>query len=100
MIILPAVDIRGGKCVRLVQGAYDRQTVYGDDPAAMARHWVEQGAEFLHVVDLDGAREGRPVHADLIKRIAREAGAPIEVGGGIRTQAAIEHYLAAGVTTA
>jgi len=97
MIILPAIDIRGGRCVRLFRGDYARETVYGDDPVAMAQHWVTLGARFLHVVDLDGARAGQPVHADIIARIAQTAGVPIEVGGGLRKREAIAAFLASGV---
>src|SRR6266478_1848498 len=74
VLILPAIDIRGGQCVRLRQGDYERETVFGADPAAMARGWVEQGATFLHLVDLDGAREGRPVNEESIRRIVETAG--------------------------
>ncbi|HPD15333.1 MAG TPA: 1-(5-phosphoribosyl)-5-[(5-phosphoribosylamino)methylideneamino]imidazole-4-carboxamide isomerase [Planctomycetota bacterium] len=96
-MVIPAVDIRGGRCVRLLQGRADRETVYFDHPADAARLWAEQGAELIHVVDLDGAFEGRPTNFDIISAIARELPVPIEVGGGIRTDAAVERYLEAGV---
>jgi phosphoribosylformimino-5-aminoimidazole carboxamide ribotide isomerase len=96
--ILPAIDLRGGQCVRLRQGDYAQETVFGADPAAMARRWVEQGAEFLHVVDLDGARDGRPVNGDSIKQIVQASAVPCQLGGGIRTEADIELALGWGVT--
>ncbi len=97
LVVLPAIDLRGGRCVRLRQGRAEKQTEYSDDPVAVARRWVELGARWLHVVDLDGAFEGRPVHTELIGRIARAAGVPVEVGGGLRTDADIEATLATGV---
>ncbi len=98
MDIIPAIDIRGGKCVQLVQGDYNRETVYGDDPVAMAHRWVDAGAARLHVVDLDGARDGVPVNDEAIRAIVRAVPAtPIEVAGGIRDLADIERWLAAGV---
>ncbi len=97
MLILPAIDIRGGQCVRLRQGDYAQETVFGADPAAMARRWVDQGATFLHIVDLDGAKEGRPVNGDSIQRIVREAGVPCQLGGGLRTEADIALALGWGV---
>lgn len=97
MLILPAIDLRGGQCVRLRQGDYDQETVFGDDPAAMARRWVDQGATYLHVVDLDGARQGRPVNGDSIRRIVQAGGVPCQLGGGLRTEAHIAEALAWGV---
>lgn len=85
MLILPAIDIRGGKCVRLVQGDYDQETVYGDDPLAVAFGFAEEGAEWIHVVDLDGAKAGHPVNLDLVERIAKETSAKVELGGGVRS---------------
>ena len=96
MEILPAVDIRGRRAVRLMQGDYDRETVFDDDPVAAARRWMVEGAERLHIVDLDGAREGAQANAAVIERIAN-LGAPMQVGGGVRTLAAVERYLAMGV---
>lgn len=86
MQIFPAIDIRGGQCVRLVQGDYARETVFGADPAAMARRWVEQGATALHLVDLDGAKQGRPVNGDSIRAVTQAAGVPCQLGGGLRTE--------------
>lgn len=95
--IWPAIDLRGGKCVRLQQGDYGRETVFGEDPVAMARHWVEQGARRLHIVDLDGARQGAPVQLELIGAMVRAAGVPCQVGGGVRSEEAVAALLAAGV---
>jgi phosphoribosylformimino-5-aminoimidazole carboxamide ribotide isomerase len=97
VLILPAIDLRGGQCVRLRQGDYAQETVFGADPVAMATRWVEQGASWLHLVDLDGAREGRPVNGDSIRRIVAAAGVPCQVGGGLRTEADIDSALAWGV---
>jgi phosphoribosylformimino-5-aminoimidazole carboxamide ribotide isomerase len=97
VLILPAIDIRGGQCVRLRQGDFARETVFGSDPAAMARQWVDLGATFLHLVDLDGAKEARPVNADSIQRIVQTAGVPCQLGGGLRTEDHIVQALAWGV---
>ena len=96
MILLPAVDIRDGKAVRLRQGHFDDETVYADDPLEAARSFVEAGARFLHVVDLDGAREGEPVNLHHVERIARELEVPVELGGGLRSIASIRRALKAG----
>ena len=96
MILLPAVDIRDGKAVRLRQGRFDHETVYADDPLEAARSFVEAGARFLHVVDLDGAREGEPVNLHHVERIAREIDVPVELGGGLRSIGSIRRALAAG----
>jgi phosphoribosylformimino-5-aminoimidazole carboxamide ribotide isomerase len=96
MILLPAVDIRDGRAVRLRQGHFDEETVYADDPLEAARSFVEAGARFLHVVDLDGAREGEPVNLHHVERIAGELRVPLELGGGLRSIAAIRRALAAG----
>lgn len=85
MIVFPAIDILGGRAVRLAQGDYNRVTVYNEDPVDQARQFVMAGAEWIHVVDLDGARDGVPGNLDVIERIARETGARLEVGGGVRT---------------
>lgn len=85
MLILPAIDIRNGRCVRLRQGDYNDETVFGDDPVAMAQHWAAQGATSLHLVDLDGAKEGRPVNAEWVRRIVEDIEIPCQLGGGIRT---------------
>ncbi len=97
MQIWPAIDLRGGKCVRLRQGDYGRETVFGEDPAAMARHWVDLGAECLHLVDLDGARDGRPGNLPSVESIVKAVPVPCELGGGIRTEARIRHLLELGV---
>ena len=96
MEVIPAVDIRGGRCVRLHQGDYDRETVYGDDPAAAAARWVAQGARRVHVVDLDGARERRPVNAAATRAIVRGSGAAVQAGGGVRDLAALRATLELG----
>jgi len=97
MQIIPAVDIRGGKCVRLLQGDFSRETVFADDPVAMAEHWASLGAERLHVVDLDGAKTGRPQNAGVIGRIAEALHIPIQMGGGIRTPEIAREMLALGL---
>lgn len=96
MILLPAIDIRGGKAVRLERGDFAKETVYDADPLDAARKWVEQGANYLHVVDLDGAREGRPVNLDHLRRITTELGVPVQYGGGLRSFVAVRDALAAG----
>ncbi|MBA2505663.1 MAG: 1-(5-phosphoribosyl)-5-[(5-phosphoribosylamino)methylideneamino]imidazole-4-carboxamide isomerase [Thermoleophilaceae bacterium] len=96
MILVPAIDIRGGKAVRLVQGDFDRETVYDDEPLGAARRWVEEGATFLHVVDLDGAREGSPQNLDHLSRITNELSVPVQYGGGLRDLGAVRRALAAG----
>ncbi|RMF99364.1 MAG: 1-(5-phosphoribosyl)-5-[(5-phosphoribosylamino)methylideneamino]imidazole-4-carboxamide isomerase [Planctomycetota bacterium] len=98
MRIWPAIDLRGGKCVRLEQGDYDRETVFGEDPAAMARHWVEQGAQCFHLVDLDGAKTGRPENLESIRAILNAVDVPCELGGGIRTEETIRDLLELGLT--
>ncbi|QOS98025.1 1-(5-phosphoribosyl)-5-[(5-phosphoribosylamino)methylideneamino]imidazole-4-carboxamide isomerase [Brevibacterium sp. JNUCC-42] len=95
--IYPAIDIRGGKCVRLFQGDYNQETVYGDSPVDIARMWSSAGASWLHVVDLDGAKEGTPVHLDLIGELAKKVSVPIQIGGGIRTLQDIEAYVERGI---
>lgn len=97
MIIFPAIDLRGGKCVRLIQGDFDKETVYSDDPQATALKWQSLGAKFLHVVDLDGARAGSPQNLPAVKKILEAVNIPIEVGGGIRTLDDAEKLLALGV---
>ncbi len=98
MEIWPAIDLRGGKCVRLKQGDYAQETVFGDDPAEMARHWVAQGAQRFHLVDLDGARDGRPANLASIRAIVDASGVPCELGGGIRDEETIEQLLGIGLT--
>jgi len=95
--VLPAIDIRGGKCVRLRQGDYDRETIFGDDPAEMARRWVGEGATRLHLVDLDGAREGRLVNGASVQAIVRAAGIPCQLGGGLRTDDDVARALSWGI---
>ena len=97
MEIWPAIDLRGGKCVRLRQGDYGQETVFGDDPVAMARRWVDLGAKCLHLVDLDGAREGRPVNLECVRSIVEAVGVPCELGGGIRNEETIEVLLGLGL---
>lgn len=100
MIILPAIDLKDGKCVRLRQGRAEDVTVYGDDPAAQAKDWAEQGGQELHVVDLDGAFAGTPKHAEVIRRIIEAFGGPVEVGGGLRTPEALDAVIEAGAARA
>ncbi|MBD3183396.1 1-(5-phosphoribosyl)-5-[(5-phosphoribosylamino)methylideneamino]imidazole-4-carboxamide isomerase [Candidatus Poribacteria bacterium] len=97
MLIIPAIDLRGGKCVRLIQGKADAETIFSDDPVTMAKNWESKGAQFLHVVDLDGAFEGKPKNLEIIKQIADAIEIPIEMGGGIRDQKTIETVFKAGV---
>lgn len=98
MEIWPAIDLRGGKCVRLKQGDYSRETVFGEDPAAMAQHWCQQGARRIHLVDLDGARDGRPGNLESVRAILAAAKVPCELGGGIRNEETIEELLDLGLT--
>lgn len=98
MQIWPAIDLRGGKCVRLKQGDYSRETIYGDDPADMARRFVAEGAEFLHLVDLDGAKEGASANLAAVRAILAAVSIPCELGGGIRDEGAIERLLALGLS--
>ena len=95
MILYPAIDIRDGRAVRLVQGDYDKETVY-DDPVVAARRWAEDGARWLHVVDLDGARDGAPVNLEHVRRIVAAVGTPIQLGGGLRDSAKVEEALSSG----
>lgn len=97
MMLYPAVDIKNGKCVRLLQGRFDAITEYGDDPVAMARKWAALGAEALHVVDLDGARSGVAGNREIIKAMAAAVDIPVQTGGGIRTPADVEELLSAGL---
>lgn len=97
MIVLPAIDILGGRAVRLHRGEYGASTIYEDSPMDAAARWVEQGAEFLHVVDLDGAREGRPVNLADVAEVSTGVGVPIQVGGGVREISTVDALLEAGV---
>jgi len=97
MIVIPAIDLKNGHCVRLRQGDMSQETRYSDDPPAMALHWQTLGAQFLHVVDLDGAVEGVPKHITQVEKIANTLTIPIQVGGGIRTLETIRQYFSAGV---
>ena len=99
MIVIPAIDMRGGKVVRLVQGDFSKQITYGDDPVSVAQHWVDLGAQRLHLVDLDGALTGTPHHLDQVSKIAKTVKVPVQVGGGIRSFETIDDYLKAGVAT-
>jgi phosphoribosylformimino-5-aminoimidazole carboxamide ribotide isomerase len=96
-IIYPAIDIRDGKCVRLVQGDYHRETVYNEDPVSVARDWEAQGGRWIHLVDLDGAKAGRPVNAELIGRMAKAVNVPVQVGGGLRKEEDVERLIGLGV---
>lgn len=98
MMVIPAIDLRGGRCVRLIQGDRARELLYSDNPVAVARHWAAQGARWLHIVDLDGAFAGRPVHLELIKAIVAATSLPVQVGGGFRTPADIGAGLDAGAS--
>jgi phosphoribosylformimino-5-aminoimidazole carboxamide ribotide isomerase len=98
MLIIPAIDIKDGRCVRLFQGEMDKETIYFDRPIDAARHWVKDGATFIHVVDLNGAVEGRPVHTREVEAICKETGLLVELGGGLRSAASVEAVLALGVS--
>lgn len=97
-IIYPAIDIRGGKCVRLIQGDYNQETVYNDSPLEVAKAWEAQGAQWIHLVDLDGAKAGHPVNDGLIGEIAQAVKVPVQVGGGLRTEQDVERLLSLGVS--
>ena len=92
-IIYPAIDMRGGKCVRLIQGDYDQETVYGDSPFDMAKTFKEAGAQWIHMVDLDGAKDGKRVNDSFVIQAAKELKVNVQIGGGIRTEQDIVHYL-------
>ena len=97
MQVIPAIDLRGGRCVRLRQGDFGQETVFGDDPAAMAARWESEGAKRIHLVDLDGARAGRPVNVDAIKQIVKHTGVPCQLGGGLRDETTIAEWLSSGL---
>jgi len=98
MIVFPAIDILGGRAVRLAQGDYERATVYNEDPVAQARLWASQGAEWIHVVDLDGARDGVPGNLDVVQAIVEQVGIPVQVGGGIRSLETLERLASVGAS--
>lgn len=99
MLIIPAIDLKDGQCVRLLQGRMEDATVFGSNPLEMATRWVEEGCKRLHLVDLNGAFEGTPIHADVVTQISQKyPNLPIQIGGGIRSMSTIEHYVNAGVS--
>lgn len=98
MKIFPAIDLYGQKAVRLYKGDYAQMTVYNDDPVSVAKDFKAQGAEYIHVVDLEGAKTGVPAHTEIVRRIAQETGLFIEIGGGIRTMETVDEYLSAGAS--
>ena len=98
MLIIPAIDLKNGRCVRLVQGEMDKETVYFEDPVEAANHWLAEGADFIHIVDLNGAVEGRPVHTKEVAAICKLPGLSVEVGGGLRSTGAVEATLDLGVS--
>ena len=98
MQIIPAVDLKGGKCVRLIQGEVEREIIYDSDPVNTALHWVEQGATRLHLIDLDGALEGRPVHVEVLSSIAKKIDIPIQFGGGIRNEEDLKLVIDSGAS--
>jgi len=97
MLLIPAIDLKGGKCVRLRQGRMDDVTVFSDDPVSMAQRWADEGAERLHLVDLDGAIKGEPVNLKVVEQIAAAIKIPVQIGGGIRDEETVQRYLNAGV---
>lgn len=97
MLIIPAIDLLDGQCVRLVQGDYGKKTVYSTDPLAVAKDWESQGAELIHLVDLNGAKDGRPRNLEVAAKIAQELSIPVELGGGIRDLATLEEVLSLGI---
>lgn len=98
MIIFPAIDIRGGKCVRLTQGDYNKEKIYSDEPIEVAKDWEKKGAAYIHIVDLDGAKTGESINQGLIAEISQAVSIPVQVGGGIRSSKVIDDYLNAGVS--
>lgn len=97
MLIIPAIDLKDGRCVRLFQGEMDKETVYFENPVEAAKHWLTEGAGFIHIVDLNGAVEGRPVHSTEVAAICAQAGLSVELGGGLRSMEAVEAALDLGV---
>ena len=100
MLILPAIDLRGGQCIRLQQGDFERETIFGTDPLAIAHRWVDEGAIFLHLVDLDGARQGHPVNEAAIRDIVKSVNVPCQLGGGLRTEADLTRVFDWGIERA
>ncbi|GAB3790989.1 1-(5-phosphoribosyl)-5-[(5-phosphoribosylamino)methylideneamino]imidazole-4-carboxamide isomerase [Virgibacillus kimchii] len=98
MILFPAIDIKNGKCVRLIQGDYNKETIYSTSPADMAMKWEKKGAEYLHIVDLDGAKTGTAANEDVISRITGNVSIPVQIGGGIRSMETVRKYVEAGVS--
>ena len=98
MLIIPAIDLRGGKCVRLVEGRLDQETIYSEDPVAVAQLWQESGARYLHLVDLDGAFAGSPQNFEIVEQIVQAVDIPVELGGGIRDLPTVERLLSSGVS--
>ncbi|WOV88486.1 1-(5-phosphoribosyl)-5-[(5-phosphoribosylamino)methylideneamino]imidazole-4-carboxamide isomerase [Sporosarcina oncorhynchi] len=98
MILFPAIDIRDGKCVRLIQGDYDQEVIYHDSPSEMAKEWEKQGATYIHVVDLDGARSGNALNRTAIGEIVRSVSIPVQVGGGVREMGSVEAHINSGVS--
>ena len=97
MQVIPAIDLRGGNCVRLKQGDYNQETIFGEDPAGMAAHWESEGATRIHLVDLDGAKAGRPVNVDAVRAILDRVQVPCQLGGGVRDESTISTWLDAGL---
>jgi len=97
MLIIPAIDLRGGRVVRLFQGKFNQEKVYSSDPVKVAKHWARQGAKFLHIVDLDGASSGEPKNLEVLKEIVTQVDLPVEFGGGVRSMETISRLLALGV---
>ncbi len=98
MLIIPAIDLKDGHCVRLFQGDMDKETLYFEDPLDAAKHWLTEGASFLHIVDLNGAVEGRPVHTKEVGAICKQPGIAVELGGGLRSIESVETALSLGVS--
>ena len=98
MIVIPAIDLKDGKCVRLLQGDFSRATVYSDQPVELAKKWQEKGAGRIHVVDLDGSKSGSPQNKEIIKNLVQEIDIPVQIGGGIRNMKTVEDYLGIGVS--
>tara|TARA_R110000787_G_scaffold6770_17_gene23555 strand:- start:2071 stop:2799 length:729 start_codon:yes stop_codon:yes gene_type:complete len=97
MLLIPAIDLKNGQCVRLRQGRMDDVTIFSDDPVSVAKRWADEGAERIHIVDLDGALKGQPVNLKVVEQIASATKVPVQVGGGVRDEETVQHYLNAGV---